>query len=61
MPKLQREFIVEHPAGLHARPAALFVRTAHQFDARIRLVNLAHDSPDANAKSILEVLAAGVE
>jgi len=61
MPRFQREFVVEHAAGLHARPAALFVRTASQFESQLRLANLAHEPSDVNAKSILEVLTAGVE
>lgn len=52
---------VGHPAGLHARPAAVFVRTAGVFDASIRVSNDTQD-PDrwADAKSILSVLTLGV-
>lgn len=46
-----------HPSGLHARPAAAFVRTAGQFRAAIRV---AHAGREADAKSILEVLTLGV-
>jgi phosphotransferase system HPr (HPr) family protein len=51
---------VELPAGvdLHARPAAEFVRAAMRFSARIVI---SVDSRDANAKSLLSVLALGAK
>ena len=61
MPRVQREFVVEHSAGLHARPAAVFVRTARQFQSRLRLANLAYEAAEVDAKSILDVLTARVE
>jgi len=42
--------------ALHARPAAIFVRTAMKYKARISVV--ANDR-EADAKSILSVLALG--
>ena len=52
---------VRNPSGLHARPAALFVRSAGSFDADVRVTNLTRD-PDkaASAGSLLAVLALGV-
>ena len=49
---------VNHEVGLHARPAALFVQTARQFDGDIRVT---HGEKEANAKSILSVLVLGAE
>ncbi|MDF1520306.1 MAG: HPr family phosphocarrier protein [Brevefilum sp.] len=48
---------VTNPVGLHARPAALFVKTAAQYESNITV-----DFKDktANAKSILSVLSMGV-
>ena len=46
-----------HPSGLHARPAALFVRTAGRFRSVIRV---AHAGREADGKSILEILTLGV-
>jgi phosphocarrier protein HPr len=43
---------------LHARPAAQFVRTAMGFTARIHLVA---DEREADAKSLLAVLALGAK
>ena len=52
---------VTHPAGLHLRPAALFVQTAGRFTSDIRARNLSRDnSPEVNAKSILGVMQVAV-
>jgi len=51
---------VTHQAGLHARPASLFVQTANKFDSEISVQNLTEKSDVANAKSILSVLTLGV-
>ncbi len=51
---------VNHPAGLHARPASLFVQTASKFTSDIHVQNLTNESDVANAKSILSVLTLGV-
>lgn len=49
-----------NPSGLHARPAAAFVKAAAAFDADIRIVNLTRDpGRSASAKSILGVLQLG--
>jgi phosphotransferase system HPr (HPr) family protein len=54
------EVQVALPAGvdLHARPAADFVRTAMGFHSRIEIVS---DGREANAKSLLSVLALGAK
>lgn len=51
---------VNHPTGLHARPASLFVQTANKFTSDIQVQNLTDNSDLANAKSILSVLTLGV-
>lgn len=56
-----RELIVRHKVGLHARPAALFVKTASGFASRITVENLTKGTAPANAKSILSVLSAAVQ
>lgn len=58
MPSIR--IIVEHPVGLHARPAAEFVKTANQYQSDITLSNLTAASEVVNAKSILSVLTLGV-
>jgi phosphocarrier protein HPr len=47
---------VQHEAGLHARPAALFVQTAKRFKSKIKVT---HGDRVADAKSILTVLTLG--
>jgi phosphocarrier protein HPr len=49
------------PVGLHARPAALFVKLANQFSADISVCNLSVSGPWVNAKSILSLLTCGVQ
>jgi phosphotransferase system HPr (HPr) family protein len=47
---------IQHEAGLHARPASLFVQTAKRFTSAITVT---HGDRTANAKSILTVLTLG--
>lgn len=49
---------VHNKVGLHARPAALFVQTAKQFNCDVKVT---HGEREGNAKSILSVLALGVD
>lgn len=53
------ELIVPNPTGLHARPAARFVRTAMRFDADITVQNVTQSRSPANAKSMMEVANTG--
>ncbi len=50
-----------NPVGLHARPAAEFVRTATRFRSSVLVRNLTRETPAVNAKSILSVLTLGAE
>ncbi len=52
---------VVNEVGLHARPAAAFVKQAGQFVSKIQMQNVTNNSPWADAKSILSVLMLGVE
>ena len=62
--------IIRNGVGLHARPAAVFVKTAGRFKSTITVCNATTGSKGAegakgstavNAKSILLVLSLGVE
>ncbi len=53
------EVDVRNPSGLHARPAAVFVRAASVFRADVRVANATTGSAEVNAKSILAVLSLG--
>ena len=52
--------VVRNPSGLHARPAALFVRTCGQFGAKVTVSNPATGKGPVDANSILSVLTLGV-
>ena len=47
---------IQHGVGLHARPAARFVRTAKGFESNIRIRNLTRDGDEVDAKSLVKVL-----
>ncbi len=51
---------INHPVGLHARPAVAFVQTAGKFQSKIMLANLTRNNPEVNAKSIVSVVKAAV-
>ena len=55
---MRREFVVINKLGIHARPAALFVKTANRFTCNIMV---SKDGEEVNGKSImgLMMLAAG--
>ena len=54
------EIDVHNPSGLHARPAAVFVRAASALPADVRVANVTTGSAEVSAKSILAVLGLGV-
>ena len=54
------EVVVRSTVGLHARPAALFVKTANGFSSRITVENLTRGAQPVNARSILSLLSSGV-
>lgn len=56
--KLTKELIVQNKLGIHARPAAMFVKTASRFTSEIMVEK---DGETVNGKSImgLMMLAAG--
>ena len=58
MPNLKIK--IEHEVGLHARPAAEFVKLASSFPCDIEIKNDSTESKFVNAKSILGVLTLGV-
>jgi phosphocarrier protein HPr len=56
--KVKKEFVIANKLGIHARPAAMFVKTANQFDCEVFVEK---DGETVNGKSImgLMMLAAG--
>jgi len=53
---VQKNSIVKNRAGLHARPAAMIVQTASQFDS---IIYLEKGNEKINAKSIMGILTMG--
>ncbi len=45
-------------AGIHARPAALVVKTANQYKSNIEI---SKDGKNFNARSLLSIMSAGVK
>ena len=57
----EAEVEVRNPSGLHARPAATFVRAAAGFAADVTITNLSrHGERSASAKSVLAVMGLAV-
>jgi phosphocarrier protein HPr len=54
------EIVVQHKVGLHARPAAQFVKLAASYGANIQVENLTKNTNPVNAKSIISVLSINV-
>lgn len=52
----ERVVLVKNRSGMHARPAALLVNTANQFESQIYLEK---DDEKINAKSIMGILILG--
>jgi phosphotransferase system HPr (HPr) family protein len=58
---LSSDITVTHPVGLHARPAAEFVKLASKYPCEIKICNMTTSGKTVNAKSILSVLTLGVQ
>lgn len=55
-----REAKIINKTGLHARPAAELSSLAMKFESNIKIKNLSRNGIEANAKSIMRVLALGI-
>ena len=53
---VERMVTIRNRAGMHARPAALLVKTASEFESRIYIEK---DSERVNGKSIMGVITLG--
>jgi len=60
MSSVNIELEIKHEAGLHLRPAAMFVQTAAQFGSEVRVRNVSRGTPFRDAKSALGVMMLGV-
>lgn len=52
--------IIEHEAGLHARPLSQFVKTVNEFDAEVQVKNLSREKGPVNGASPLSLLLLAV-
>ncbi|MFG6504238.1 dihydroxyacetone kinase phosphoryl donor subunit DhaM [Microbacterium sp. P05] len=57
---LSFDAVIRNPSGLHARPAALFVKAASRHDAEIDIVDLDHGGEAASARSLISLMALGI-
>ncbi len=55
---VEKEATIVPEAGLHARPASLFVKTAKQFSSSITVVK---DGWEGNAKSPMKLMTLGAK
>ena len=55
---IERTFTVQNKMGLHARPAAMLVRTLQKFDSQVRLRK---DDQEVDGKSIMGILTLTAE
>lgn len=55
---MERQVTINHPEGLHARPASDFVEAAIPFQSKIEVV---FQNKSVNAKSMLSLLKLGIE
>jgi dihydroxyacetone kinase phosphotransfer subunit len=54
------EAVIRNPSGLHARPAAAFVRAAGRFDARVSVADLDAGTAPVAGNSLLALMSLGV-
>lgn len=53
---IAKNYVIKNSIGLHARPAALFVKQAAEFQSTIKVIK---DNKEADAKSIISIMALG--
>ncbi|ORC35956.1 HPr family phosphocarrier protein [Marispirochaeta aestuarii] len=53
---VSKEVVIKNRAGIHARPAAMIVKTANEFDSQVYLEK---DSTRINSKSIMGIITLG--
>jgi phosphocarrier protein HPr len=57
---IQKTFIVDNDLGLHARPAALFVRLTQGFQCQVRVSKIGQPD-EVDGKSIMGILTLAAE
>ena len=54
---VEKDFIIDNEAGLHARPAATFTKVANSYKSDVYIIK---DGKIGNGKSLLSTLALGI-
>ena len=54
---VEKDFIIDNEAGLHARPAATFTKVANSYKSDVYIIK---DGKIGNGKSLLSILALGL-
>ena len=54
------EAVIANPSGLHARPAAVFVKTVGRYDADVRVTDLGSGKAPASGASLISLMSLGV-
>lgn len=54
---VKKNILIKNKLGLHARPAALFVQTANQYDSDIDVIK---DGEKVNGKSIMGIMTLAI-
>lgn len=57
----KRTVEVKNESGLHARPGAVFVNKAKEYNSSIKICRLDKPEKNVNAKSIILVLSVGIK
>lgn len=52
--------VIRNPSGLHARPAALFVKAATRHDADVQLSDLGNGGDPVSGRSLIALMALGI-
>ena len=58
MSEVERSVVIQNKYGLHARPAAEFVKAAHSFDCEVQVCK---DDLEVNGKSIMGMMMLAAE
>ncbi|MGS3142468.1 fused PTS fructose transporter subunit IIA/HPr protein [Aeromonas sanarellii] len=58
---LSDTFTIVNPHGLHARPGAMLVKVAKEYESDIRVANLDGSGEAVSAKSLMKVIGLGVK
>ena len=58
---LSDTFTIINPHGLHARPGAMLVKVAKEYESDIRVANLDGSGEAVSAKSLMKVIGLGVK